>query len=261
MNTSTINQDQLAEVLSTSPIMHQSANGRIKHTCGVIYVALWGITEIKFNDTPAHITPWHYAQWVPAGVEHECLNARAHNSYYICISNTLVNQFPLQPSILEMNNLSAALVSYLINGQAHNVSPRRDQLIQTLLTELLTESHTSATYLPLSQDKLLNPVLQALLANPGDNRSLMELAQTVQTSEKTLIRRFRSELNLSFREWRSRLRFISALKLLASPLSIAEIAQQLGYRHTSSFIFTFHKMTGTTPDNYRKAIPERQAHS
>ncbi len=59
---------------------------------------------------------------------------------------------------------------------------------------------------------------------------------------------------MPFREWRSRLRFIHSLSLLKTSMTIQEIAWQLGYGNPSSFIIMFEKISGTTPDRYRKNL-------
>ena len=50
----------------------------------------------------------------------------------------------------------------------------------------------TGSYLPTSSDPLLAPVLQAMHATPGDNRSVADWASVVHTTERTLARRFRS---------------------------------------------------------------------
>ena len=99
---------------------------------------------------------------------------------------------------------------------------------------------------------MLAPVLRALEQNPADSRPLAAWAKQVHSTERTLSRRCHRELGMSFSEWRQRLRFIQALSLLERPISIKEIALELGYSSPSAFITMFQSLAGVTPDRYRK---------
>lgn len=245
--------------VSALPLIHKPVNEKIQHNWGAIYLTYFGIAEIHFDDNPDLVAPWQYAIWVPANTLHHYQLEAQPFGRYISVHETQAERFPSLPCLLPVSPLPVALTRYLV--QAHTIThpDKCNRLALALLTELLAESNPLVNFLPESRDKVLFPILEALRANPGDGRSLVTLAETVNTSEKTLIRRFRTELQLSFREWRTRLRFLKAIRLLATPMSISLIAQQLGYRHTSSFIFTFHKITGMTPDNYRKTLPDAAA--
>lgn len=64
---------------------------------------------------------------------------------------------------------------------------------------------------PNLEHRGLNPLLLELEANPGDTRSLAELASLVHTTERTLMRRCRRELGMSLAQWRKRLRVVSSM--------------------------------------------------
>jgi AraC-like DNA-binding protein len=92
-----------------------------------------------------------------------------------------------------------------------------------------------------------------LQAQPGDTRSLPELAQAVHTTERTLMRRCQRDLGMTFAEWRQRLRVVRAMPLLEAGQTVETIALDLGYGSASAFITMFKKLTGSTPDELRKA--------
>jgi AraC-like DNA-binding protein len=86
----------------------------------------------------------------------------------------------------------------------------------------------SESYLPLSDNVLLGPVLKALQADPGDRQSLAEWARRMKTTERTLSRRCHDDLGISFNEWRQRLKLVAALALIEAGQPVQRIATQLG---------------------------------
>ncbi len=123
-----------------------------------------------------------------------------------------------------------------------------------MLRDRLRLAPVQESYLPGSQDKFLAPVLHALEANPGDNTTLAEWAARVFTTERTLARRCRQELHMSFGEWRQRLRFLHAVAQLGQGKSVQAIAHDLGYSSASALIVMFQQQAGTTPDRYRARL-------
>jgi AraC-like DNA-binding protein len=79
---------------------------------------------------------------------------------------------------------------------------------------------------------------------------LAQLGQKAGASERTLSRLFRSELGMTFHQWRTRLRVQRALVHLARGLSVTETAAQLGSANPTSFIDAFRAVVGYTLGKY-----------
>lgn len=131
----------------------------------------------------------------------------------------------------------------------HVTVPRTDADIRLalVLVDQLSKAPRRDSYLPISNDALLRHITDALQADPGDNRSLAEWARRLQTTERTLSRRFQSGLGVSFNEWRQRLKLVTSLSLIESGNSIGKIAGELGYNSSSAFIAMFRRQTGVSP--------------
>jgi AraC-like DNA-binding protein len=83
--------------------------------------------------------------------------------------------------------------------------------------------------------------------------SLERMARHLELSPRTLRRRLAAE-GFSFSALVDEGRRDKALRLVRSPrLSIEDVARQLGYTTTSSFVRAFHRWTGKTPVSYRRA--------
>jgi two-component system response regulator YesN len=83
--------------------------------------------------------------------------------------------------------------------------------------------------------------------------SLEKTAQAVGASSVYLSRLLKQELGMTFVSLLTQTRISKATQLLnASPLSIAEIAEAVGYESQHYFSTAFKKAVGVSPIRYRK---------
>jgi AraC-like DNA-binding protein len=100
----------------------------------------------------------------------------------------------------------------------------------------------------------LSDRVRRLAAADDDFGSLEQVAKQLDLSPRTLRRRLAAE-GVSFSVLVDQGRCDKALRLLrSSRLSIDAVARQLGYTTASSFARAFHRWTGKTPLEYRRAI-------
>ena len=223
-----------------------------QHAWGEFVYSFSGVMEVKVLGHH-YLAPPQYGIWLPPHLEHVGLNRHeaCHCSLYLAPPHS--DRLPKSPCALSVSPLVRSLLEHL--RQHPPGLPRTDaqeRLLQVLVDQLAA-SPCAGSYLPTSDDPLLGPVLAALEARPADNRSLVELAKAVHTTERTLMRRCQRDLGMTFAEWRQRLRVVRAMPLLEAGQTVETIALDLGYGSASAFITMFKKMTGSTPDELRKA--------
>ncbi len=86
--------------------------------------------------------------------------------------------------------------------------------------------------------------------------SLAAVAQAVNLSAKYFSDVFRKATGIPFVEYVSRVRVEKAKNLLVNPqLRISEIAFEVGFQSLSQFNRAFHRHAGTSPRDYRHALP------
>jgi transcriptional regulator GlxA family with amidase domain len=161
----------------------------------------------------------------------------------------MAGTLPAQPAVLVVSPLMREILLAL-TGPRQFDPPARDRLIQVAVDEL-TGAPELPLHLPEPHDELLGAVADLLRANPADTSTLAELGHAVGASERTLSRLFRSELKMSFRQWRIQLRIHHALVLLAAGHSITETSLACGWSNPSTFIEVFSKVLGQTPGRYQ----------
>jgi AraC-like DNA-binding protein len=235
----------------TDTLQPDSSYPRHRHRWGEFVYAFSGVMELKLADRH-YLAPPQYGIWLPPEVEHVGLNRHEATFCSLYLARERCRPLPREACAVAVGPLLKALLEQLrARGVDTPRSPQELRLAEVLVDELAAAPR-QGTYLPTSDDPLLRPVLAALEARPDDRRTLAEWARQAHTTERTLVRRFRRDLGLSFGEWRQRLRVVRALALLDAGRSVESIALDLGYGSSSAFIAMFHRMTGASPDKLRR---------
>ncbi len=229
-----------------------------RHPWGEFVYSFSGVMEVRIGGRH-YLAPSQYGLWLPPQLEHQGLNryATCHCSLYVDTPDCA--RFPQTPCALLLNPLIGALLEHLRQQPLTLPYPAETQRLLQVLVDQLAQAPISGSFLPTSLDPLLGPLLRQLEANPGDNRSLAELAGTMHTSERTLMRRCQRDLGMSLADWRQRLRVIRAMPRLEAGEKVESIALDLGYGSASAFIAMFRRLMQTTPDEYRRSRLGRQA--
>jgi AraC-like DNA-binding protein len=231
---------------------------RHRHAWGEFVCAYSGVMEVQVSGRH-HLAPAHCGIWLPPHTEHVGLNrlAASHCSVYIAAPRCAL--LPAEPCALSVSPLLRGILEHLRRHPGAQPATVADERLLQVLLDQLELAPCARSELPGSQDPVLAPVLQALQADPGDSRTLAELARGAHTTERTLARRCQRELGMSFAEWRQRLRAVRALPLLLSGQKVESVALELGYRSASAFISMFARLMGVTPDDFRKGRTEAAA--
>ncbi|MCE9687578.1 helix-turn-helix transcriptional regulator [Shewanella sp. AS16] len=231
---------------NTTVPMHSHAWGQLQLVSG-------GILELDVEGK-RYLSPSQYALWVPAGVVHESFMRRSINYYSMNIVPELARSMPAETCLLTVSPIMHAIIADLRQrGVTVPQTPEDKNLVRVLLDQLAGAS-VSRAFLPSSTDKLLQPILAALEAAPTDNKSFGQWALELHTTERTLARRCRQLLGMSFTELRQRHKFIYSLQLLRQGESIKQIALSLGYNQTSPYISMFKKYAQCPPEQYRRRL-------
>ncbi|MFJ8224675.1 AraC family transcriptional regulator [Streptomyces griseus] len=195
------------------------------------------------------VAPATRAIWVPAGTVHA---HRAYGELDLHLVGLPVTENPLgleTPTVLAVSPLLRELLIAYTRAEDDD-RPERARLRAVLLDQLRASAQ-QPLHLPTPTTPLLRALCDILRADPADSRTLAELGHLVGASDRTLSRLFRSDLGMTFPQWRTQLRLHHALILLTERTPVTAVAHQCGWSSTSAFIEVFRRTFGHTPGSHR----------
>lgn len=238
-------------VFRSAPMPEDGIYPAHNHPWGEFVYAVSGVVEVQFEGGH-YLVPPQYGIWLPPNIHHLGQNRRAawHSSVYV--GAAWCAPMPAHVTALTVTPLIREMMEHL-RQQPPAMPPGGDEArFLQVLVDLLARAERVGSYLPTSDDPVIRKILALLEHDPGDSRSVAELAAYANTSERTLMRRCQQTLGMSFAEWRQRLRVVKAMPLLADGWTVERIALEFGYASSSAFITMFRRLTGETPDEYRR---------
>ncbi|MEU7094916.1 helix-turn-helix domain-containing protein [Kitasatospora aureofaciens] len=224
------------------------------HTRGHLVYAASGVLAVH-TERGTSIVPANRVAWTPAGFTH---HHRAHGDTdmrIVFLTPSLARLVPDHPAVFLASGLAREVLLALTGPRNHDDAPgysrsARARLLRVLVDDLC-EADEQPLHLPEPQDDRLQALARLLHENPADNATLAELGATIGASTRTLSRLFRSELGMTFYEWRTQLRIHHSLVLLADGHDTIRTAYACGWANPSSFIAAFTDIVGTTPGRHR----------
>jgi len=227
-----------------------AANAPHSHPRGQLLWAMTGVLRVVSGNSVWMVPPSH-AVWIPGGTRHNIVTETAARTRNLYVDPSRpVRAGTAECTVLLLTPLMREIVLRL-SEQAGDAAgdARLGRLGEVALDEIerLEEAPLS---LPGGHDPRLQRLIADLERDPGDRRSLPELAALAGASPRTLERLFSRETGLTFRQWRSRLRLLKAVEMLHRGESSTAIAYSLGYRGPSAFVAAFRQHFGCPPQSF-----------
>lgn len=228
-----------------------------------------GLTAKRHTCRAGHISIY------PAGTSTQC-NIETEQDYrYACLQvkasafNQAVSEVngsdnvSLSPKFGLSDPLMEQILHQIGNGM-DSASPLDhlyvDTLSQTLMVHLLRHYTVRTREIPAYDDGLSNPQLRRVLdyiqSNLDQEIKLADLAALLGMSQYYFCRLFRQSMGVAPYKYVIQQRVEWAKRLLRQPqrMAIANIALECGFSNQSALSKHFRKLTGVTPNAYRKGI-------
>jgi len=196
------------------------------------------------------LVPPNRAVWVPARLEHAANTSGVTRSWSIYLSPLACEAMPGEPCVMAVNALMQALVVRAASWRETEHLDASQRRLAVVLIDELRRAPRDALHLPMPHDRRLARIANAIIDNPSDARTKEEWASWAGLSERTMSRQFKSQVNMSFVQWRQQAVLIHALGRLLKGESVAAVSDTLGYASPSNFIAMFRKSLGYSPAHY-----------
>lgn len=157
------------------------------------------------------------------------------------------------PSTLEQMSAEAMTLG---PGSPTVLARLADLVIVRALRLWMDDNAANATrWIAALRDERIGRALAAMHSRPGDPWNVDTLAQAAALSRSTFSQRFAALLGTSPARYVARWRMQLAVNLLRQQrVSIARIAEQLGYESDASFSRTFKRIIGESPAAVRRRV-------
>lgn len=149
---------------------------------------------------------------------------------------------------------SAALLDQLMQGKAANPMHRL-----STPTRLIVRDSTDVF---ICDDPLVKDAMRYIADHARQELKVDEIAEALNTSRRTLYRKFDEVLGRSIRDEITRLR-VARLKLMLqeTDIPLVELSESFGFSSPGQFSRYFGKAVGQSPSAYRKAHGQRRSQS
>lgn len=227
-----------------------SVVGEHCHVDGQLIHATAGVMQIQ----AAHrlwLVPPQRALWIPPRLTH-ALRARGGVSLrtlYIALAcaQQLLGDVPRGFAV---PTLVRELILRMLDPCAASDGERHGRLTAVLVDEL-ADLDPDGISLPMPTDPRLARVCACILARPGEEHRIDELARHSGASVRTLGRLALHELGCPLSTWRQQARVLSAVPMLVAGESVTGAARSLGYETAGAFAAMFRRLVGMSPHEYR----------
>ena len=157
---------------------------------------------------------------------------------------------PQTSSVLSVSPLLRELLIHLADLPEETESDETIERLLLVTIDQLKQSSSVQLNIPDSFNKRLQPICQEILTHPNNSETLEQWASKVHISSRTLSRLFKSELNMSFTQYRQQVRLVEALKQLATGEAVTSVAMNVGFASLSAFNRLFKNYFGKAPGQF-----------
>lgn len=206
---------------------------------------LWnerGASSATVEDRIWTITP-RWGLWLPAGTVHD---GEAPRGTVYRAAQFRIDAVPAladRPVAIEITPLLRLLLDRVV---AEDLEPESQRLTESMIIDVARPAPVDfAVQLP--HDPRLRPMLDVLLADPGDPRMLADWASELGLSTRTVTRLLAEQTGQGYAQWVSAVRSQRAIALLSAGIPVEEVAGLVGYRSASAFCSAFRRVVGLTP--------------
>lgn len=224
------------------------------HPWGQLNYVSQGVMQLNVEGNN-FLSPPHYAVWIPPKFQHQSFNRKYSVYRSIYLSEHFSTRLPGKPCTVSVSELLKAILNEFARLQVCLPStPQQLAMAQVALDQIEASIPINA-YLPCAVSDVMQRILDDIKENLRRKMSTEEVARKFHMSTRTLERKCIIELGISFGEWQKRARYMKAFEGLNAGLTVQQISWELGYSSPSVFINMFKKLTGITPEQYRKYGP------
>lgn len=195
----------------------------------------------------AWIVPPSRALWVPSHTVHEIHMHGAVEMRSLYVDNAAAAGMPAGCVVLDVTPLLRELVVRAVALPHGYDEDGDDGLLMRLLMAEIRRLPACALDLPLPESPDLTALCERILADLSTRHPCASDASAMNTTSRTLYRRFLRETGITFARWKQQARLLESIRRLADGTPVTTVAIDLGYESASAFSTMFRRALGIAP--------------
>lgn len=219
-----------------------------QHVRGQLVITLRGTVRGETSEGLWPLPP-NTALWIPGGQPHHSVITSGGELAMVYFPDRSV-RLPAATCFVALTPLVREMVLHLARLEGDYPADSRHARIAALLIEELGYAAVDRLFIAIPTDPRLRRIADMLFGHPEDRRTLVEWAEFVGMSERSLRRQIQRETGVAFGRWRQQFQLAIALKDLRSGVPIKVIAEKLGYESVNAFATMFKKSMGRSPGKF-----------
>jgi AraC-like DNA-binding protein len=208
-----------------------------------------GIMHIETNEAMFVIPP-EQALWLPAKTQHQHFYKNSVSNRSLYIDPAWCEELGSSVRTLTVDPLLKSLLLEVANWPEHYQETEQTSRLTKVLIDRLAIAPSNELFMPTIKDKRLLPIIDMLNRYPANKLTIEQWGMKVGASSRTLNRLFNKNYGMGFSRWKQKLKVLKSLEMLNAGTALTNIAFELGYESTSSFITGFKKQLGCSPKKY-----------
>lgn len=224
------------------------------HTRAQFAFAVAGTIRVR-SARHTWIVPPSRALWLPARTVHEIQMYGAVEMRSLYLDEGAAAAMPSACVVLEVTPLARELIVRAAALAEDYDANGADGLLMQLLVAEIRRLPPCALDLPLPESADLMRLCERILADLSTRRPSASDAGAMQTSARTLYRRFLRETGITFARWKQQARLLESIRRLAAGVPVTTVAVDLGYESPGAFSTMFRRALGIAPRNFAAGGP------
>lgn len=197
--------------------------------------------------------------WIPGQTPHRVETRRASlRTIYFSPSSATHIAWPDEVCVFTVTSLARELVIGALEWPRDTANDALARQYFSLVGALLTQRWQHARWAYALPSPTLPEVERAAAYALGDlaGATLDGAARAAFTSKRTLTRRFKQDLRMTWRAYLHQARMIQAMEQLSQGEAVTDVAFMVGFESSSAFSKAFKAFTGELPSQFERGSGE-----
>jgi len=203
------------------------------------------------------VLPPSFAAWVPSDTPIVVTIDTPVTTCSVLTTPGFCKGLPDRPTVFQMSPMARQMIYYCRDwGGDVDHPPQAEPFFLALLEVCAVLARESVNVKrPTATDPAVQRAIDVTEADLANAITASDVARQANMSERSMQRRFRDDVGMSWSEALTQLRMIRAVELLAiGDLSMIQIAGDVGFNSLSAFNRAFRRFAECTPTEFRKTL-------